>query len=94
MLFHTLCATFLLTSIILLSYALILASVPGLPRSVRVFIMHIQQTFAVELALNVYRMRIMKTRTERGRPGTEATLIPYGSKIIIIIIILYLLNQQ
>ena len=24
------------------------------------------------LASNVYRMRIMKTRTERGRPGTEA----------------------
>ena len=36
-----------------------IASVPGFPHSVRVFIRS--------------RMRIMKTRTERGRPGTEAT---------------------
>ena len=42
-----------------------LASVPGLPCSVHVLIMR-----------NVcrLRMRIIKTRTERGRPGTEARL--------------------
>ena len=43
--------------------ALVVASVPGLPRSVRVLIMRRRQTFEI------------KTRTERGRPGTEATLV-------------------
>ena len=43
----------------------ILASVPGLPRSVRVLI-----------------MRIIKMRTERGRPGTEASEIPQGGRVI------------
>ena len=38
------------------------AWVPGLPRSVRVLIMRRRQTFE----------RTIKTRTERGRPGTEA----------------------
>ena len=43
-----------------------LASVPGLPRSVRVLIMRRRQT--------------IKTCTERGRPGTEASL-GYGSTV-------------
>ena len=29
-----------------------------------------------KLAANVYRMRIMKTRMERGKPGTDATTLP------------------
>ena len=49
-------------------YGVMIASVPGLPRSVRVFIMRM-------LALNVCCMRIMKTYTERGRPGTEASVM-------------------
>ena len=39
-----------------------LASVPGLPRSVRVLIMRRRQTFE-------NRLRIIKTRTERGSCG-------------------------
>ena len=46
-------------SILLVIYIYV-ASVPGLPRSVRVLIMR--------------RLRIIKTRTERGRPGTEANI--------------------
>ena len=42
-------------------HSTLLASVPGLPRSVRVFY--------------VCRLRTIKTRTERGRPGTEATIL-------------------
>ena len=49
-----------------------LASVPGLPRSVRVLIMRRRQTFEKRFS-NVCRLRTIKTRTERGRPGTEAT---------------------
>ena len=43
---------------------LIIASFPGLPRSVRVLIM-----------CRRHAPRIIITRTERGRPGTEAMLI-------------------
>ena len=49
-----------------------LASVPGLPRSVGVFNMRMRKTFEVSLGV-----RIMKTRTERGRPGTEAIVLCY-----------------
>ena len=40
-----------------------IASVPGLPRFVRVLIMRRRQTF---------EKMVIKTRTERGRPGTDA----------------------
>ena len=43
----------------------VLASVPGLPRSVRVLIKRMQN-------FECGRMRLIETRTERGRPGTEA----------------------
>ena len=53
---------------------ILVASVPGLPRSVRVLIMRRRQTFENRFS-NVFRLRIIKTRTERGRPGTEASIL-------------------
>ena len=52
-----------------------LASVPGLPLSVRVIIMRMRdrKTFE-ERGVCRLRMRIIITRTERGRPGTEASI--------------------
>ena len=47
----------------------------GLPRSVRVLIVRRRQTFENRFS-NVCRLRTIKTRTERGRPGTEATEHP------------------
>ena len=54
------------------------ASIPGLPRSVCVLIMRMRKTFKASssymyIPANVCRMRIIKTHTEQGRPGTEAT---------------------
>ena len=46
----------------------LLASVPGLPLSMRVLITHRRQTF-----FKCLRLRIIKTRKERGRPGTKAS---------------------
>ena len=58
-----------------LCLASFLASVPGLPRSVRVLIVRRRQTFENRFS-NVCRLRTIKTRTERGRPGTVATSFP------------------
>ena len=48
-------------------YECSLGSRPDLPRSVRVLIVRRRQTFEC-------RLRTIKTRTEQGRPGTEAIL--------------------
>ena len=49
------------------------ASVPGLPRSVRVLIMRMFAAY----------IRIIKTRTERGRPGAEAMEYRWHMDIIL-----------
>ena len=50
-----------------------IASVPGLPRFVRVLIMRRRQTF---------KKTVIKTRTERGRPGTDAITQTQGVVIM------------
>ena len=64
------------------------ASVPGLPRSVRVLIVRRRQNVCRLRIIktrtergpgrNVCRLRTIKTRTERGRPGTEAILVMHN----------------
>ena len=44
-----------------------IASTPGLPHVI------LKPRLGLPRFSNVFRLRIIKTRTERGRPGTEAT---------------------
>ena len=61
------------------SYVIVAGSLGSRPSQFRArfnyaHVANIRSKLFPELAANVYRMRIMKTCTERGRPGTEAKL--------------------